>query len=196
MTNAYVPMREMQAIDLAASFNASKEVPYVAVLVVYGKGKHSFGVAEFKTLGELGKQITKEAKRYELPETDFTFYHGHNAAVITFTNKKIRGDFNKAMLGHNVEPNDLIVQVAEKSPEWHYVAGQYIAYTNRARREEKMEGKPLTQMNVSMFRGTLVDYAFPDLASMKEFCERVNNGHFDAKATELKNAVPPAPQTR
>ena len=192
--NSQAPLTDIQAIEFASTFNAASNTPYVAVFITYGKGTHAFGTAEFKTIKEMAAEVTRDTSKYELPQENFTLYRAQNAAVITFANKKIYSDFMHAMLGHNVEPHDLIVQVAGKSAEWHHVAGQYVAYTNRARREEKIAGVPLGQQNVPLFKGTLVDYTFPDLATMKAFCERVNDGHFDRLAAEMKAAGTAAPQ--
>lgn len=182
------PFTEIQAIDLATSFKAAGTTPYVAVFITYGKGKHTFGTAEFKTIKEMAAEVTRDTSRYSLPQEDFVLHRGQNAAVITFANKTIYNSFMQAMLGHNVERHDLIVQVAGKSAEWHQVAGQHIAYVNRSRREEQIAGLPLGKQNVPLFKGTLVDYTFPDLATMKAFCERVNDGHFDRMVAEMKGA--------
>lgn len=190
MTTSRPPFRELHAIDLAASFNDSRQTPYVAVFITYGKEPHVFGSSEFTTMKALEADIEKEAARYELNRDGFNAYFGHNAAVITFASKKIHASFMRAMHGHNVTAHDLVVQVAHKSPEWHHAAGQYVAYTNRVRREEKIQGKPLGFSNVPMFGGLLVDYSFPDLATMKDFCQRVNSGQFDTAAAELKKSRP------
>ena len=188
MTNSQRPLNSIQTIDLAATFNNPKKTPYVMVFVALGTAPFDLGGTEFTQVKELPPEISTLTTQKGVKREQFAPHYGRNALLVTFQNKAVHTAFMEAVLGRHTDHSDRVVQVGGKSPEWYHVAGQYIAYENRARREADADAQMMSHSNVSRFGGTLVNFSFPDLATMRAFCERVNDGTFDLRAKELRAA--------
>ncbi len=182
------PLNSIQTIDLAATFTDRARTPYVTVFVTLGTAPFDLAGTEFTKMKELRGEIAQLTELKNVNRAQFEPTFGQNAMLVTFASKAVHTAFMDAVLGKNTDHPDRVVQVGGKSREWHHAAGTYIAYQNRARVAENPAAQPLTQSNVSRFGGTLVNYTFPDLATMRDFCVRVHEGKFDMLAKELRKA--------
>lgn len=179
------------AAKAIAAFKDAATTPYQTAYVQLGKGAHTFGNTEFRTMKELAAEIESIVKQQKLSPESFVGRIDATCALFSFTGKEAYYNFMNATHDRNTSKHNLIVQVAGKPREWHHKAGEYLAFENRILAQQAPDSSRAIHANVPLFAGQLVDYIFPNLEMMKNFCERVSSGRFDEEAAALQAATQP-----
>ena len=173
-------------VDVITAFKTEAQKPYTSLFVKFGDGRHAFGYAEFKTMEEFATEINYTARESKVRKSSFTASLTDDTAIIGFDNPDIRNNFMTAMLGRNVELNDLVIQVSNKSREWHQAAEEHLDYTARKRHEEKLPASPIYPKANAGFGHLLVDYVFSDIDALRSFYEKLRSMEIDQRSAAIE----------
>lgn len=179
------------AVNALDAFRKASSSHYQAAYIHLGKGAHSFGGFEFYTKAELVDGLRKSIQDYRLDESKFSVSVDSTCALFDFKDKGIHTQFMKAIYHRGEKPDRFVVQVANKSPEWHQKAGEYLAHANRERMKTLNRADRAMHKNVPSYGYALVDYSFPDLAMMRGFCAYIASGQIDRDEAVLKAVTQP-----
>lgn len=181
----------IHAVNALDAFKTASTSHYKAAYVHLGKGAHLFGGFEFHTKEDLETGLRKTISDYNLDEKKFSVSVDSTCALFDFKNKGIHNQFMKAIYHPGETPSRFVVQVANKSREWHHKAGEYLSHANRERLEGTSRTDRAILKNVPSYGSALVDYSFPDLDMMRNFCAYIASGQIDRDEAVLKAVTQP-----
>lgn len=175
------------ALRLQANFVENAEFTGALSLVLETPKRPVFMDFKPGTMRSLVEQIS--ARTAHLPSNAVLGFAGRSVLSCHFRHAGAKEEFIGALKETSLapDPQSFVVQVTGKSEYWHQAAQQIALMQNAQNLAQGLA--PIQRTVINHDRG-VVNYAFPDDASLQVFCKQIRRGSIDvlAKHIELEKA--------